>query len=229
MVCLGTGLHAGIPGKFHDFAHIGDGQGIIRTTFIVMNQNSTAVNVKLSLFGDDGSPLALSIDSQTASVFNFQVPAEGMSKLTTDSKGAAVVTGWARITADGDVGAQVLFEIFSGGNLVTRAAVEPSGGLAKADLVVDQEGGAAIGVAIANQTSGSISVRLTLRDDTGTEIESTVLDLDPREHVAKFVNQLFSQTVKKGSIHLNASGQFTVTSLQQTGLILGTFPPVEVL
>ena len=86
MISLCTSSYAAIPGKFHDFAHIADGLEIIRTTFLVMNQNSTPANVKLSLFGDDGSPLVLTIDNQNASVFNFQVPAKGMMKLTTDSK-----------------------------------------------------------------------------------------------------------------------------------------------
>jgi hypothetical protein len=138
--------------------------------------------------------------------------------------------GWARLTATEDVGAQVLFEISTGGLLVTQAAVESPGPLDSLDLFFDQRSGTNSGIAIASlSAAGAIRIRLTLKDQNGATVATRDLTLGSLGHLAQFVSELFPQGAGlRGTLHIEASGPVTVVALQQTGLVLGTLPVVPV-
>ena len=162
-------LMAGPAKVVHNFAFIGDGTGF-RTTFLVTNQNQESLTITIQLFQDNGSPLSLTIEGATASTFQKNVPAGGTLRLAT-SNGATLVTGWARLTADKPVAAQVFFEIFSGQSLVTQAAVESTSPVRLVEGFAQADPGTQTGIAFANLSeTGSIRIRITLRKGDGTDL-----------------------------------------------------------
>ena len=215
---LAPTLVAGTPSFIHEFAQVGDGGGI-RSVFLVLNQNAGEVTITLEFFKDDGTALTLTIEGTTASSFEFKAPARGTLRLQTSGSSATAQAGWARLTATGAVGAQLLFEILVDGKLVTQAAVEPTGPLRAGD-------GTNSGIALANITNiSAVNVRLTLRNNKGEEIATKTVQVASQGHLAQFISELFSEVGDiDGSLHGEASGPVTVIALQQTGLVLGTLP-----
>ncbi len=225
---LTVSLMAGTPSFTHEFAQVGDGGGI-RSVFLVLNQNAGEVTVTLEFFKDDGTALTLTIGETTASSFEFKAPAGGTLRVETAGSAATAQAGWARLTANGAVGAQLLFEIVVDGKLVTQAAVESTGPLRVFDLFMRAIGETNSGIALANITDVSaVNVRLTLRNNKGEDIATKTVQVASQGHLAQFISELFSEVGDiDGSLHGEASGPVTVIALQQTGLVLGTLPFVE--
>ena len=215
------------PGQFHRFAQLGDGGGI-RSVLLVVNQNPEPTMTRIRLYADDGQPLQLELDGTTATEFELEIPGRATRRLATAGTSDSAVVGWLELIASRPVGAQLLFEIRSGENLITQAAVESSGTLGAADVFVQQTAGSRTGLALANVSGGEIRIRLTLIDPEGTPGAFSDVTLPPRGHVARFLDQFFEGLgVFEGRISLNASGPIAITALQQTGLVLGTLTPVE--
>ncbi len=223
-------LMAGPAKVVHNFAHIGDGTGL-RTVFMVTNQNQESLTITIQLFQDNGSPLSLTIEGETASTFQKIVPAGGTLRLAT-SNGATLVAGWARLTADKPVAAQVLFDIFSGPSLVTQAAVESTSPVRLVEGFAQAEPGTQTGIAFANLSeTGSIRIRITLRKADGTDLGTAEIELGPHGQTASIFATLFPQAgdFGSGSFTVQSSGPMAITILQQTGLVLGSLPFIDPL
>ncbi len=228
-------LQAGLPSRYHDFAQIGDGGGF-RSTFLITNQNADPVEATLRFFQDDGSPWSLTVADVQGTTYQTLIPARGMVRLVTGNQGSTPRSGWATLEAGEDVGAQVFFEILVDDSLVTQAAVESSGPVREAFLFVEEQPGTSTGVAIVNLapagTTRPVRVDLTLREVDGSVRRTTSITLQAGEHVAQFVQSLFSDDLSgelgnfRGSLFLRASGPVAVVTLQQTGLVLGTLPVI---
>ncbi len=221
-------LIAGPPTPFHHFAQIGDGGGV-RTVFLILNPNPDAITIELSLFsGNPGVPLELTVGGSSTSNFEGQVPGGGTFRLETAGTAPQAVAGWASLVASRPVGAQVLFEITTDGSLVTQAAVESNPPLRRSDVFVDTSPASRTGIALANLSAiTTIRVVLTLRRADGEAVDTVDLILAPRGHRAIFLDELFpgAGTIR-GSLRITASGRVAIITLQQSGLVLGTLPPV---
>lgn len=232
LVCVfSAGLvFGGLPSRYHEFAHIGDGGGL-STTFLISNPNDEWTHVAISFFRDDGSPWNLMINGEGNAVYHLDLPPGGMTRLQSDNLGTIPFGGWARINAGNEVAAQVLFEIEAEGRLVTQAAVESAGPIRSADLFVvqDQSKGIKTGIAIcALAQMGSTRVELELLKADGTQLGASGLTLSgPGTHLAQFIDEFFNGLGDvTGTLRVSASGPIAITTLQQTGLVLGTLPPV---
>jgi len=82
---------------------------------------------RIRLYADDGQPLQLELDGTTATEFELEIPGRATRRLATAGTSDSPVVGWLELTESQPVGAQLLFEIRSGENLITQAAVESSG------------------------------------------------------------------------------------------------------
>ncbi len=225
--CLFGSLLGGRSSNYHDVAQVGDGPGV-RTVFLISNGGGEAANVRIRLIQPDGSALRLTLGAETDSSFDVVVPAGGMVKLVTAGTSDPLQRGWARLFSTLPVGAQVLFEIRANGALVTQAAVESPGGLRNSSVFIDQGEDSNSGIAVANLSAfGEIRVRLTLRDENGNTVATRDLILPALGQEAKFIFELFPTAgTIRGTLTVQASGRVTLVALQQTGLVLGTVPPV---
>ncbi|GAB4252634.1 MAG: hypothetical protein Kow00109_28270 [Acidobacteriota bacterium] len=220
---------AGPPLSYHDFAQVASGPNL-RTVFLVYNASDEWCRVELAFRNDQGGPLSLPFAAVEATAYGFDLfPGTVVELPTAFSEDLRV--GWATLQANCEVGAQVLFEIHSGGQLVTQAAVESPGPVQHADLFVVRRPGTETGIAVANLAASPIRVHLELTQGGSTIGRPVSFDLLARGHTAKFLGQLFEgqdlpQEVT-GILHVTATGPVALTTLQQTGLVLGTLPVME--
>ncbi|UCF38866.1 MAG: hypothetical protein JSU96_08520 [Acidobacteriota bacterium] len=228
---LMTTLLAGLPSRVHEFAQVaegGDANLWMRTSILVRNHAMREANITVKFFDDSGTAWEVKIGEDTASTHTAKIPADGMVKLMTAGQGAVLKAGWATLTADREVSAQLFFEIFSAGKLTTQAAVEPVGSVRAAELFVDIDTavGQRTALAVASLTSvAPVHVTVTLTDESGGNVWAGDLVVPPSGHVSKFVDEIIMDTQLekyRGIVSLRSDGPITVTALQQTGLIIGT-------
>jgi hypothetical protein len=230
-----TGLFGGLPLRVHEFAHAADGVVSnlkMKTTILVRNQSWSEANITVKFYDDGGNPWSVQIGDKKASIHTAKIEPDGMVKLTTAGTGE-LGTGWAQLTADREVGAQVFFEIFKNGKLATQAAVEPVGSMHSAEVFVDFDlsTGQKTALAIANLSDGeAVDVSIVLSDEEGGNLRSAIVSVPRLGHVAKFIEQIFvgqQLTKYRGTARLLSDGPITVTAMQQTGVIVGTLAPIR--
>ena len=103
--------------------------------------------------------------------------------------------GYARLQFDGSSVVPTGSAVFSYRNpqgvLVTEAGVAAVEVLERGRIFVDQAG-TRTGLALVNPQTQSSAISFTLRDSAGTIVDSTNLVLEPGNHLARFVDELFS-------------------------------------
>ena len=102
--------------------------------------------------------------------------------------------GYATINADETSSLPVATALFSFRNaqgiLVAEVGVEAVEPIRRGRIFVDQDG-TRTGLALANSGDQSVTAALILRNAAGLEIDQSQLILEPREHIAVFVDELF--------------------------------------
>ena len=114
------------------------------------------------------------------------------------------------------VGTAVFSYTNEDGVLVTEAGVSAVEPVVQGRIFVD-EVGTQTGVALVNPDSSSQVVNLTLRDTAGVTVGEESLVLNPREHIARFVDELFDTTPGfRGSLTYSSSTGLGAITLRQS-------------
>jgi len=224
----GIPLNGGDLSAYHNFAQVADG-GDYRTSFLLLNPQDEYIQITLTFRNDSGEGWVVSLNGVVGSSFTHSIPPRGVLRLETDRISASVKTGWAELTAQGEIGAQAFFEVYSGEQLITQAAVESTGPLHNVYLFVEESADTHTGIAVANLSrSGKIRLELELLDDTGQWAGSGELILAALQHRALFLPELIpSASQVRGTLIIRSSGPFEAVTLQVTGSILGTLPVIK--
>lgn len=172
-------------------AHIATGNGW-QTTFVLVNAGTNTAQAHLKFFADNGGALFLPLGfpqsgggtSTVASTVDRTLPAGATLIVQTTAPLAdpAPIIGSAQFTTDGNVGGFVIFRY----NLYGQEAVVPfenrsaSGYL----LAFDNTAGAATGIAINSVSAQAANIPVVIRDDTGTQIATDMLNLAANGHLA---------------------------------------------
>ncbi len=169
-------------------AHIAAANGW-QTTFVLVNTGTGTSHLHLALFDDGGSPLPLSLSfpqtgtNSTASSVDQNLAA-GATLLVQASGPLAnpVVTGSAQLSTSGNIGGFVIFRYNPNG----QEAVVPleSRNATGYILAYDNTGGTATGIAINGVSSQAINIPVVVRDDTGAQIATDILNLPANGHLA---------------------------------------------
>ncbi len=105
-----------------------------------------------------------------------------------------IQVGYTLVTATGGTGvpaSSALFTYESNGVLVSQAGVPATAPMLSGRIVVD-EVATQTALALVNPSNASASIQFTLRDAAGTQVGQESRDLEPGQHLALFVFQLFS-------------------------------------
>lgn len=176
------------------FPQFGNGSAERLSSDVVLTNPSSNSQVSgtVDFSDDDGLPMEVGIvdqESTTTSV-GFTVEPLGAVTISTDGEGELIV-GSAAVTADGDLGGVIRFDLPGAG----IAGVGP--GEVATGLIVPvrrEEGGINTGVALINAGENTISLELSLRNEQGEEVAAeTILEFPGRGHSAKFVDELFPE------------------------------------
>lgn len=194
------------------------------TTFVLLNTGGATAKARLDFYDDQGAPLPLTLnqshwfDTTPATTATASATlAPGTMALLKASGDLVSRSGWARLSAEGNVGMYALLE-YPGGS-ATREAAEPvSTPAANAYLLpFDNTNGYANGVALANNSAQSASVLATLRDSTGVTVNADVLSLPAWGHISFETGSRYPVTANQtGTIEFSSvlSGQIGVLGIR---------------
>ncbi len=208
------------------------GSGIYKTSFLITNISAAPANVTLSLTGDDGKPVSMTIIGQgRRNIFTFSNLASGASLfLQTDGVGG-LNTAAAMITSDIPVSVSGIFTVLnSTGAFQTEAAVNGSTALNSFAVPVVVTGDYDTGIALTGTTSSDDSLKIQLLDTEGNAVGmGFTMSLSAGGHMAKMVSELFPGIHDfKGSLWVSSSTEVAALALRISGspLALTTLPVV---
>ena len=198
-----------------------------QTSFTFVNSASQNVNVKLYLYANDGSPMALDMGGGPTSIVAFSMPANGRTTLRSRMATQTTVTGWAVATASLPIQGTVLFRQFIG----SQPAVELSAAATLPSSAYQSPANRNLGIALANVYSAPISVSLGAFDQNGALLGTVQLSLAAREHRSFNLWQAlpglpadFLGSVQLWSHQDTPSYQFLAWTLNEDGGVLSTLP-----
>jgi hypothetical protein len=217
------------------FAQFGEVNGISSTLTFVNPSTDKAASVTVKIYDDNGQPLTVNLNGTDRNgQFTFNIPPLGVVSFSSPGTSMATKVGSVVVDSTENIGGTILF-----GGSFGLAGVGASQALANFIAPVEQttQGGVTVGLALMNTGTTQVTVKLTLRDESGTPIDggTTNVTLPSQAHVAKFVGQFFpnlSLADFRGTITGEATGgQIGATVIRQSGapLEFATLPVAEII
>ena len=207
------------------FPQFADGGGYV-SNFLLSNPTDVDTTTTLTFVSSAGNLQEVTIDGVTASTHQVLVKARGSAKLKTSGLPVSAVVGWVSVTTNPavDLNVNEVFQLFSGGVLVCEAAVPGVSAVSNIDFFADEELGYKTGFALANPGSSTASGVLTLRMRDGRVFGTYPINLDPGNHAAVFLYQLFGNDAPSGRAEIQmSSGYVAATALRyHTSAIFST-------
>lgn len=169
-------------------AHLASGGDGWQTTFVLVNTGTSAAQATLSFFADvTGAPLSLPLSfpqagggtTMTAPSYTTQLAA-GATLVIVSNGAPTLLTGSAQLSTGGNVSG---FVIFRHNDQEAVVPLESRNANAYV-LAFDNTNGISTGVAVNNALAQAASVPVTVRDSTGAQIATDILNLNPNGHVA---------------------------------------------
>ncbi|TDJ49775.1 MAG: hypothetical protein E2O48_00255 [Gemmatimonadetes bacterium] len=192
----------------HFFTQISNGTNSSSSLRFTNPSRDSSSRGSVGFFADDGTPLPLSINGNSAqSSFEFTIPPLGSIELVTDGLGGPVA-GSVQLFVDRPVGGVVQAAFPDLGSTGVGESQLMDGFLVP--VMVDLARGMDTGITIMNG-GAETALKLTLRTTEGNEIEATEIDLSANAHRSGLVHEFFPGIV-----------EFTGTLAVEGGLIAGT-------
>ncbi len=216
------------------FPQIAAGDGYT-TQLILMNCTAQTQRGQISLLGDDGSPLVLTVAGSSNSRFAYEVAPNGTYRIELDSP-AGLRGGYALVTPDAGYTSptgSAVFRYSRNGSLVTEAGVSSTPATTSARIYVDNAD-SYTGVAIANREDQAATVTFSLVDKTGVLQDSVTRQLKRNGHLAVFAHELFpgAGNLFTGLIQIDSTTPMAAVTLkltinQRQDLIYTTLPVAD--
>ncbi len=238
-VNAGVAVAAGAASSSSSIAQIASA-GAWSTTITLVNQGAAPAQAQLNFFDQNGSPLLLPLTfPQTpfsGTIFATSVsrtlnPGSTLLIQTAGPSTQPTQTGWAQLISSGNVQGHAVFAQSVGSSLQEAVVSLETRNPTSFVLPFDNTAGYDTGVAVANISTSSANVSVTVRDDTGaTTLQTRTLTLPAQGQASFSLAGRFSQTVKKlGTVEFvpPAGGQIGVLGLRfnPTGAF-STVPPL---
>jgi len=166
--------------------------GVYQSSIVILNPTNQDVEGVLQLKTGANLPLALPVKGQQqGSQFSFSLRPHDRVRFETEYAGTEVLSGYARITANGPVKANCLYHMVDAGNPFEAAVLSEEGkNVLVAFVEKDSNREINTGIALVNVGKDEATIRLFLIP-SGVRRELT---LKPGEHVAFFLDSFFDAT-----------------------------------
>ncbi len=181
---------------------------------LVSNPTDQAESGSISFFGNDGSPLAISMGEEPTSTIDFEIPAGGSYSVRSQGSGD-LRTGYAIVrtpSPDSQLSSIVVYRI---SGLPTSVTASRRASRQHVAVKLDSERNS--GVAFVNPYTSANELRVLLLDDEGSLVGETQVQLAGKGQRAAFVNELFPQLQGEfsGSLHVISELEFVMLGLGQ--------------
>ena len=192
------------------------------TNFTFVNSSPSATPVRINFFDDNGNPLTLSVDfPQTgvsgllaSSIDRVVNPGAVLELVATGPNSQSVQTGWAQVLSNGAIDGFAAFRLTTA--TIDNQALAP---LEKRNtsaylLAFDNTAGFVAGVALANTSSQSGSIGISIRDDAGTPVFSSTIAMGAMAHTSFVLptNYIFAAG-KRGTIEFDPPAGMQLSTL----------------
>ncbi len=218
------GFTAQVPAS-SSMAQLASGGGWT-TTITLINTDTSAAQVVLNFFDDNGSPLQLPLtfpqgSSSPVTTATLTRTVNAGAELVIQSTGPAsqsTQVGWAQLlTPNGNVSGFALFAAPSGNSL--QEAVVPLENRTPGAFVLsfDNTSDCVTGVALANVDTKSASVGIVVRDDTGVVLLTNSITLPAQGHTSFALATNYPVTSqRRGTVEFDmpANGRISVLGLR---------------
>jgi hypothetical protein len=194
------------------------------TIFALVNTGGTTAGAHLDFYDDHGAPLPLTITQSLAGATTTAIAKSadatlqpGTMALIQASGDQSTLTGWARLSAQGNVNGYALLAFTDSSG--TKEAATPLFIPAASSYLLpfDNGDGYANGVAVANDSAQATDVLATLRDPTGQTIGTETINLPAWGHVSFGVANRYPITANtSGTLEFSSpvSGQIGVVGIR---------------
>jgi len=218
-------------------AHLASGGDGWQTTFVLVNTGASAASATLSFFADQtGAPMPLPLAfPQSGGGTTMTVPsyttqlAAGATLVIVSSEAPQLLTGSAQLSTTGNVSG---FMIYRHNDQEAVVPLESRNANAYT-IAFDNTNGTATGIAISNVSAQAVNVPVTVRDDTGAQIATDLLNLAPNGHLAfTLSSDKYPATYGiRGTIEFNkpANGQIGVLGIRMPAGQTHTFTTLPAL
>jgi photosystem II stability/assembly factor-like uncharacterized protein len=221
------------------FPQLVDGGGYA-TSIILLNTTDATQTGKLSLFADDGSPVAVNgLGGTHDSTFSYAIPPAGAIIFQTDGFPASTTEGSVQVIPDPGTSTPAgsgIFAFSRDGTLVTESGLSTTTLITRARIYVDESDGHSTGLALASPgQSASITVQAFHSDGTLPEgIGPQTITLSANGHTARLMTQMIPGLPSGFTGVLDISATTPVAALTLRSLInsrgdflLTTFPTAD--
>src|SRR5579872_5664473 len=213
------------------FPHLADGGPVKdqwQTSFVFVNPHpSLPANLVLSIFGNDGQPLALDLGGGGLSVQGYIVPPLGSVTLRSAISFSTTMTGYAFAASDLPLQATVLFTRIMNG--VPQAEISALATLPSTQYLSPATRD--LGIAIVNISSSPKSFLITALDSNGITAGTSVVNLASREHQSFDLSNRIPSLPSSfsGSIKIapsaSATDEFLAWTLNVDRGLIASLPP----
>ncbi len=210
------------------------------TTFTLVNTGSTAVEILLNFFDNNGNPLPLSLTfpqspnasgpELAATLDRIVNPGAELVIQTTGPTNQSPQVGWAQLLANGTIGGFAVFSQAIGSSIQDGEVPLETRNSDSYVLSFDNTNGSATGVALANIASQAVTTTITVRDDTGAVLLTNSLDLPAMGHTSfNLTDQYPSTAQRRGTVQFTtpSAGQISVLGLNFN--VTGAFSTIPAL
>lgn len=222
------------------FPQVGNGDGgslRFQTSLLLANTGDDA-RARIEFFDSDSLPLSLEVEGRGSSpVFDFSMKKGTSLSLTTPGTGP-LQSGYARVTAFGDLGGTAVFTGIESrtGSTLFEAGVPMTQAHVSATVPVDSLGGYDTGTAIVNSAgqqtppnAGLARVSLRFYDRQFEPLAEREIELPSGAHLARFASELFQGELagpnRQGSFTIESDQPVAVVALRQYQDPTGSSPP----
>jgi Fibronectin type III domain len=200
-------------------------------TEVILSNNSSALQVGKVQFWGHGAPgvpatvVEMTVNSMTASTFNYSLPPHAVVRLTTAGANLEMNTGSIRVTntsaasSNGVPDAVALISSRNSGGMVSQASVAalPPGTAYR--MYVETSGDpewVSSSVAIVNSSTDPNTLNLALTKLDGTPMRSTSITLPPNGQLAQFLVEIFPglESGFKGLLRVSSSAPIGFTGFR---------------
>jgi hypothetical protein len=206
---------------------VADGGGW-QTSITLVNLDPTSSFYILTIYGDNGQPLALNTSAGQNSTFSGTL-GPGAS-LVIDSAGtaAAVTQGWAYLFTNNTIGGSAIFRYSTPGGPAYEASLPLDTGVNSQFALPFDHISAATGVALVNPSqSAPVSISVTFLDQNGATTLTDTIQMQPLTHTAFTLADRYPQTANtRGIVIIKASGLANVLGLRFRGPAFTSITPL---
>jgi WD40 repeat protein len=204
---------------------------------------STAIPVSLSIATDAGIGVhSVTVTNTSGSytaqnIFTVQPAApvlpSSLPLPISEVEQGPTVTGYIVVTPDGGTplpATAVTLGVVSNASALSQGGILPEALTTDASVYTDilTAGGRNLGLAVANPGNTANTITVTLRDENGSSVSSTTINLGARQQVARFVTELFPPgtfgAAFRGTLRLQSIAPVSVLGLRFAGISFASVP-----